>query len=73
MRLGDEAGCPAGGGAPGRPWLWRAPLIPGSDRVPGAEELKHAGAAMARFGGKAPFHIEGVTPAAVLPVPRVLG
>jgi len=43
---------------------WRVPVIAGFDRVPGSDELKHFGAAMASFGGVAMFHIEGVTPEA---------
>jgi predicted aconitase len=43
---------------------WRVPVITGFDRVPGSDELKHFGAAMASFGSVAMFHIEGVTPEA---------
>ena len=43
---------------------WRVPVITGFDRVPGSDELKHFGAAMASFGGAAMFHIDGVTPEA---------
>src|ERR1700733_1511645 len=43
---------------------WRVPVITGFDRVPGSDELKHFGAAMASFGGVAMFHIDGVTPEA---------
>ncbi|WP_428531579.1 aconitase X [Rhodopila sp.] len=43
---------------------WRVPVIRGLDRVPGSDELKHFGAAMASFGSVAMFHIEGVTPEA---------
>jgi predicted aconitase len=43
---------------------WRVPVIAGFDRVPGSDELKHFGAAMASFGSVAMFHIEGVTPEA---------
>lgn len=43
---------------------WRVPVIRGFDRVPGSDELKHFGAAMASFGSVAMFHIEGVTPSA---------
>ena len=38
---------------------WRVPVITGFDRVPGSDELKHFGAAMASFGSVAMFHIEG--------------
>ena len=41
---------------------WRVPVITGFDRVPGSDELKHFGAAMASFGSVAMFHIAGVTP-----------
>lgn len=43
---------------------WRVPVLTGLDRVPGSDELKHFGAAMASFGSVAMFHIEGVTPEA---------
>ena len=43
---------------------WRVPVVRGLDRVPGSDELKHFGAAMASFGSVAMFHIEGVTPEA---------
>jgi predicted aconitase len=41
---------------------WRVPVVVGTDRVPGSDELKHFGAAMASFGSVAMFHIPGVTP-----------
>jgi len=43
---------------------WRVPVIAGFNRVPGSDELKHFGAAMASFGSVAMFHIHGVTPEA---------
>ena len=43
---------------------WRVPVIRGFDRVPGSDELKHFGAAVASFGSVAMFHIEAVTPEA---------
>jgi predicted aconitase len=43
---------------------WQVPVVTGFDRVPGSDELKHFGAAMASFGSVAMFHIEGVTPEA---------
>ena len=43
---------------------WRVPVVRGLKRVPGSDELKHFGAAMASFGSVAMFHIEGVTPEA---------
>jgi predicted aconitase len=44
---------------------WQVPVINGFDCVPGSDELKHFGAAMASFGSVAMFHIQGVTPEAV--------
>ena len=41
---------------------WRVPVLTGFARVPGSDELKHFGAAMASFGSIAMFHIPGVTP-----------
>ena len=43
---------------------WRVPVLTGLNRVPGSDELKHFGAAMASYGSVAMFHIEGVTPEA---------
>jgi predicted aconitase len=43
---------------------WRVPVVAGFDRVPGSDEMKHFGAAMASFGSVAMFHIPGVTPEA---------
>jgi predicted aconitase len=43
---------------------WRVPVIDGFNRVPGSNELKHFGAAMASFGSVAMFHIQGLTPEA---------
>ncbi len=43
---------------------WQVPVLTGLDRVPGSDELKHFGAAMASFGSVAMFHIVGVTPEA---------
>ena len=43
---------------------WRVPVITGFHNVPGSDELKHFGAAMASFGSVAMFHIPGVTPEA---------
>jgi len=43
---------------------WRVPVVTGLDRVPGSDELKHFGAAMASFGSVAMFHIPGITPEA---------
>jgi len=43
----------------------QVPALVGIDRVPGTDELKHFGAALASFGSVALFHIAGVTPEAV--------
>jgi predicted aconitase len=43
----------------------QVPALLGVDRVPGPDELKHFGAALASFGSVALFHIAGVTPEAV--------
>jgi len=43
---------------------WRVPVVAGLDRVPGSDELKHFGAAIASFGSVAMFHLVGVTPEA---------
>jgi predicted aconitase len=43
---------------------WQVPVITGLSRIPGSDEMKHFGAAMASFGSVALFHIEGVTPEA---------
>jgi predicted aconitase len=42
----------------------QVPALVGVDRVPGPDELKHFGAALASFGSVALFHIVGVTPEA---------
>jgi hypothetical protein len=44
---------------------WAVPVVEGLDRVPGSDELKHFGAAMASFGSSAMFHLVGITPEAV--------
>jgi predicted aconitase len=44
---------------------WQVPVLVGIDRVPGADELKHFGAALASFGSVALFHIANVTPEAM--------
>jgi len=46
---------------------WAVPYIEGLERVPGSDELKHFGAAMASFGSIAMFHLAGVSPEAVEP------
>jgi predicted aconitase len=43
----------------------QVPALVGVDRVPGPDELKHFGAALASFGSVALFHIVGVTPEAM--------
>jgi hypothetical protein len=42
----------------------QVPVLVGVERVPGPDELKHFGAALASFGSVALFHIAGVTPEA---------
>jgi predicted aconitase len=44
---------------------WQVPALVGLERVPGPDELKHFGAALASFGSVALFHIAGVTPEAL--------
>src|SRR5262249_44641167 len=45
---------------------WEVPLIEGVgealDAVPGSDQLKHFGAALASFGSAALFHMPGITP-----------
>ena len=43
---------------------WQVPALVGIDRVPGSDEMKHFGAALASYGSVALFHIIGVTPEA---------
>ena len=43
----------------------QVPALVGIDRVPGADEMKHFGAALASFGSVALFHMIGVTPEAM--------
>ncbi len=43
---------------------WQVPAIVGIEGIPGSDQLKHFGAAMASFGSVALFHIVGVTPEA---------
>jgi len=55
---------------------WAVPYVEGLERVPGSDELKHFGAAMASFGSIAMFHLPGVTPEAgepALPVAHRVG
>ena len=44
---------------------WQVPAIVGLDRVPGSDEMKHFGAALASYGSVALFHMIGVTPEAM--------
>ncbi len=44
---------------------WQVPVLVGIERVPGSDELKHLGAAMASYGSVALFHIAGITPEAL--------
>ena len=41
---------------------WEVPVVEGFDSVPGSDELKHFGAAMASFGSIPLFHLVGITP-----------
>lgn len=43
---------------------WQVPVISGIDVAPGADDLKHLGAALASYGSFAMFHVVGVTPEA---------
>jgi predicted aconitase len=43
---------------------WQVPALVGIDRVPGSDEMKHFGAALASYGSVALFHMIGVTPEA---------
>jgi predicted aconitase len=43
---------------------WQVPALVGVDRVPGSDEMKHFGAALASYGSVALFHMVGVTPEA---------
>src|SRR5271156_1892572 len=44
---------------------WQVPALLGIEATPGADALKHFGAAMASFGSVALFHLIGVTPEAM--------
>jgi predicted aconitase len=44
---------------------WQVPALVGLDRVPGSDEMKHFGAALASFGSVALFHMVGITPEAI--------
>jgi hypothetical protein len=43
---------------------WQVPVLVGLDRVPGSDEMKHFGAALASYGSVALFHMAGITPEA---------
>ena len=43
---------------------WQVPVLVGLDRVPGSDEMKHFGAALASYGSVALFHMVGITPEA---------
>jgi predicted aconitase len=43
---------------------WQVPALLGIDRVPGSDEMKHFGAALASYGSIALFHMVGITPEA---------
>jgi predicted aconitase len=55
--LGGIVGRLAGG-------YWQVPVLVGIDRVPGSDEMKHFGAALASYGSVALFHMAGITPEA---------
>jgi predicted aconitase len=55
----------------------QVPALVGLDRVPGGDEMKHFGAALASYGSVALFHMAGITPEAtrlddVVPAGRAL-
>ena len=43
---------------------WQVPILVGIERVPGSDEMKHFGAALASYGSVALFHMAGITPEA---------
>ena len=43
---------------------WQVPVLVGIECVPGSDEMKHFGAALASFGSVALFHMCGITPEA---------
>jgi predicted aconitase len=43
---------------------WQVPALIGIDRVPGSDEMKHFGAALASYGSVALFHMVDITPEA---------
>jgi len=43
---------------------WQVPALVGLERVPGSDEMKHFGAALASYGSVALFHMVAITPEA---------
>jgi predicted aconitase len=43
---------------------WQVPVLVGLERIPGSDEMKHFGAALASYGSVALFHMAGITPEA---------
>jgi hypothetical protein len=43
---------------------WQVPVLVAIERVPGSDEMKHFGAALASYGSVALFHMVGITPEA---------
>jgi predicted aconitase len=43
---------------------WQVPALVGLARIPGSDEMKHFGAALASYGSVALFHMIGITPEA---------
>jgi predicted aconitase len=43
---------------------WQVPALTGMKKVPGSDEMKHFGAALASYGSVALFHMVGITPEA---------
>jgi predicted aconitase len=43
---------------------WQVPVLTGVEGVPGSDEMKHFGAALASYGSVALFHMAGITPEA---------
>jgi predicted aconitase len=53
---------------------WEVPVIEGVDVIPGSDELKHFGTALASFGSVALFHMPGITadePVFAGPIPAI--
>jgi predicted aconitase len=43
---------------------WQVPVLVGVECIPGSDEMKHFGAALASYGSVALFHMAGITPEA---------